>query len=112
MTTIERVGSYTEMAARTREAMERGDEAIFQATFVQGRWRGHADFLERVERETALGAYGYEAVDTKLARNEARPAHVLQLCFYSACIADIQGVAPDVDAPAARLGAPRVAASA
>ncbi len=94
VTTIERVGSYTEMAARTREAMERGDEAIFQATFVQGRWRGHADFLERVERETALGAYGYEAVDTKLARNEARPAHVLQLCFYSACIADIQGVAP------------------
>ena len=44
--------------------------------------------------ETALGSYGYEAVDTKLARNEARPSHVLQLCFYSACIEQIQGVPP------------------
>ena len=38
---------------------------------------------------------GYEAVDTKLARNEARPAHVLQLCFYSAGIAAVQGEAPE-----------------
>ena len=59
------------------------------------RWRGHADFLERIERPTALGAFGYEAVDTKLARNEARPAHVLQLCFYSAGIRGVQKVPPE-----------------
>jgi predicted RecB family nuclease len=94
VTTIPREGSYREMAARTRGAMEAGAEAIFQATLVRGRWRGHADFLERVAGKTALGSYGYQAVDTKLARNEARPSHVLQLCFYSACIEQIQGVPP------------------
>jgi predicted RecB family nuclease len=94
VTTIPREGSYGELAARTREAMEAGAEAIFQATLMRGRWRGHADFLERAAGETALGSYGYEAVDTKLARNEARPSHVLQLCFYSACIEQIQGVPP------------------
>jgi predicted RecB family nuclease len=92
--TIERDASRAVMAERTRAAMVAGAEAIFQATFVHERWRGHADFLERIEGETTLGGYGYEAVDTKLARNEARPSHVLQLCFYSECIEQIQGVAP------------------
>jgi predicted RecB family nuclease len=87
-------GGLGEMAARTRSAMIEGAEAIYQATFVRGRWRGLADFLERVPGQTALGDYGYEAVDTKLARNEARPSHVLQLCFYSAGIEEVQGVLP------------------
>jgi predicted RecB family nuclease len=94
VTEIERSGSYADMAARTRSAMETGADVIYQATFEIGRWRGHADFLERIPRETDLGAFGYEAVDTKLARNEARPAHVLQLCFYSAGIAAVQGASP------------------
>ncbi|MEX2548170.1 MAG: hypothetical protein WD830_10340, partial [Chloroflexota bacterium] len=34
-------------AAQTVEAMQRGDEVIFQATFFDGKWRGHADFLLR-----------------------------------------------------------------
>ena len=93
--TIERAGSYADMAARTRAAMQAGAPVVYQATFELGRWRGHADFLERVEKETDLGGCGYEAVDTKLARNEARPAHVLQLCFYSAGIAAVQGDAPE-----------------
>ena len=32
---------------RTREAMLRGAAVIYQATFFDGRWRGHADFLLR-----------------------------------------------------------------
>jgi predicted RecB family nuclease len=91
---MEQGGSYADMAARTREAMEAGADVIYQATFEIGRWRGHADFLERVPGGTALGAFGYEAVDTKLARNELRPAHVLQLCFYSAGIELVQAAAP------------------
>ena len=94
VTKIERVGSFADMAERTREAMVAGAPVIYQATFVRGRWRGQADFLERVERESGLGGFGYEAIDTKLARNEARPSHVLQLCFYSAGIAAVQGLAP------------------
>ena len=51
--TIERAGSYADMAARTRAAMQAGAPVVYQATFELGRWRGHADFLERVEKETA-----------------------------------------------------------
>jgi predicted RecB family nuclease len=95
ITEIERSGSYADMAARTRSAMEAGAPVVYQATFELGRWRGHADFLERVVVKTDPGGFGYEAVDTKLARNEARPSHVLQLCFYSAGIAAVQGFEPD-----------------
>src|SRR5919199_3447370 len=47
-----------------------------------------ADFVVR------LADGSYEVVDTKLARH-ARPAHVLQLCFYSEQVARIQGRFPD-----------------
>ena len=55
---------------------------------------GGADFLERVDRPTALGAWGYEPVDAKLARAE-KPTYVVQLCFYGEAIARVQGVAPE-----------------
>jgi predicted RecB family nuclease len=81
-------------ARRTAEAMRAGAEVISQATFVDGRWRGRADFLLKVERATALGPWGYEPLDAKLARAE-KPTYVLQLCFYSQGIAAVQGVPPE-----------------
>src|SRR5882724_11234458 len=84
-----------EAAARqTAEAMRAGAEIISQATFVDGRWRGRADFLLRVERATRLGPWGYEPLDAKLARAE-KPTYVLQLCFYSDGVAAIQGRPPE-----------------
>src|SRR5947209_5008372 len=84
-----------EAAARqTAEAMRAGAEIISQATFVDGWWRGRADFLLKIERATRLGAWGYEPLDAKLARAE-KPTYVLQLCFYSDGIAAIQGVMPE-----------------
>src|SRR2546422_1257729 len=84
-----------EAAARqTAEAMRAGVEIISQATFVDGRWRGRADFLLKIQRATGLGAWGYEPLDAKLARAE-KPTYVLQLCFYSAGVAAIQGVPPE-----------------
>jgi predicted RecB family nuclease len=80
-------------ARATVEAMRAGADVIYQATFVDGDWCGRADFLERVERETALGPWGYEPVDAKLARAE-KPTYVLQLCFYSEAIEVVQGVPP------------------
>src|SRR4051794_26319980 len=38
-------------AAETLEAMRGGADVIYQATFFDGRWRGHADFLLRREHE-------------------------------------------------------------
>jgi predicted RecB family nuclease len=81
-------------ARRTVDAMRAGVEVISQATFVDGNWRGRADFLLKVERTTGLGGWGYEALDAKLARAE-KPTYVLQLCFYSAGIALVQGVPPE-----------------
>ncbi|MET0487235.1 MAG: hypothetical protein ABW216_16140, partial [Candidatus Rokuibacteriota bacterium] len=76
-------------ARATIEAMKAGAEVVYQATFVVGDWRGRADFLERVAQPTALGGWGYQALDAKLARAE-KPTYVLQLCFYSDAIATIQ----------------------
>src|SRR3989441_1321223 len=81
-------------ALRTAEAMRAGAEVISQATFVDGRWRGRADLLLRIERQTTLGPWGYEPLDAKLARAE-KPTYVLQLCFYSDGVAAIQGSPPE-----------------
>src|SRR5262245_25424948 len=80
-------------ARATEEAMRTGAEVIYQATFVKGDWRGRADCLERVDAPTALGPWGYEALDAKLARAE-KPTYVLQLCFYTEAIAAIQQAEP------------------
>lgn len=85
---------FNAAARRTVEAMRAGAEVISQATFVDGRWRGRADFLLKIDRATALGPWGYEPLDAKLARAE-KPTYVLQLCFYSAGVAAIQGVPPE-----------------
>src|SRR5919204_6184107 len=74
-------------AQATEEAMSDGAPVIYQATFLDGEWRGMADFVVR------LADGSYEVVDAKLARH-ARPAHVLQLCFYTEQVARITGRAP------------------
>ena len=46
----------------------------------------------------------YEPVDAKLARVEAKPGHVLQLCFYADAIEAVTGVTAASDASVAGLG--------
>jgi predicted RecB family nuclease len=77
----------------TEEAMRAGVEVIYQAALLGDGWRGVADFLVRTDTPSGLGRWSYEALDTKLARH-AKPAYILQLCFYSERIAAIQGLAP------------------
>jgi predicted RecB family nuclease len=79
----ERAARETEEAIRAAEA-----DVIYQPCLAGGDWRGYADFLER------LPDGSYEVVDTKLARR-AKPAHVLQLCFYTEQLARIQRRWPD-----------------
>ena len=81
-------------AARTIEAMRSGADVVFQATFVDGPWRGRADFLIKVDGPSKLGPWRYEPLDAKLARAE-KPTYVLQLCFYADGIYAIQGVRPE-----------------
>jgi uncharacterized protein len=82
-----------EASAQTIEAMGRGVDAIYQGAFLQSRWYGRPDFLIRVDRESNLGDWSYEVVETKLARSTKARA-VMQLCFYSALLAGIQGRIP------------------
>lgn len=90
---IERARDFAEAAEATRAAMLAGVPAIYQGALATGRWQGWSDFLERVDTPSALGAWSYEAVDTKLKRR-ADPKHALQLSIYSRALAGLQGCAP------------------
>lgn len=82
--------------AITFEAMRAGADVIFQATFFDGRWRGHADFLfKRPDRPSpALGGWSYDIADTKLARS-VKAGAILQMCVYADLLEKLQGVAPE-----------------
>ena len=84
-------------AAETIAAMAAGSDVIYQATFFDGTWRGHADFLLRVDdpaRPSVWGPYHYEVADTKLARH-VKASAVLQICSYIDQLTRIQGVRPE-----------------
>ncbi len=80
----------------TLEAMRAGVDVIYQATFFDGRWRGHADFLfRRDDRPSpALGTWSYDIADTKLAR-AVKAGAVLQLCVYAGLLEAVQGIPPE-----------------
>lgn len=79
--------------AETLAAMRAGRDVIYQATFFDGHWRGHADFLLRVETPSDLGSWSYEIADTKLTRR-VKAAAILQMCVYADRLTELQGVAP------------------
>lgn len=80
--------------AETRAAMEAGREIIVQAALSDGRWLGRADVMRKVAKPSALGAYSYEIIDTKLAR-DTKGGTVLQLCLYADLLEAMQGTAPE-----------------
>ena len=93
VTVIDGIGVDDEAVARTRDAMIAGDEIIVQGAFRLNGWVGRTDILRRVETASDLGAWSYEVIDTKLAR-ETKGGTVLQLCLYADLVAAVQGVRP------------------
>src|SRR6185437_475053 len=87
-------GNLAANAERTRAALAAGADVVFQGAFLSGNWGGWSDFLERVNKPSALGAFSYEVADTKLKRRP-HPKHVLQLVLYSDLLTEIQGVTPE-----------------
>nr|MBA2565054.1 hypothetical protein [Gemmatimonadota bacterium] len=85
--------SLRDRAARTLAAMRGGADAVYQAVLFDGTWLGYADFLQRVNRPSALGDFSYEVADTKLARR-VKAGTLLQLCVYSEQLARLQGLMP------------------
>ena len=80
-------------AAETLAAMRAGASIIYQATFLDGDLLGHADFLRKVDKPSALGNFSYEVIDTKLGRH-AKASYVLQLAFYGDLLAKVQQAEP------------------
>src|SRR6185437_13494478 len=78
----------------TQAAMREGAAIIYQATFFDGQFLGHADFLRRIPEPSDLGPWRYEVVDTKLAL-KPKPYFLVQLCNYSEHLERLQGVAPE-----------------
>jgi predicted RecB family nuclease len=86
-------------AAQTLDAMRGGADVVYQATFFDGSWRGHADFLLRREHQqgepdSAFGSWHYEVADTKLARH-VKASAILQICSYVEQLTAIQGRQPE-----------------
>ncbi|HEY7600537.1 MAG TPA: TM0106 family RecB-like putative nuclease, partial [Candidatus Limnocylindrales bacterium] len=82
---------------QTLAAMRRGEQVIYQAAFFDGTWRGHADFLRRVDGKdprNTLGDYHYEVIDTKLA-HKAKASALIQMCSYVDLLTPHQGRPPE-----------------
>ena len=79
---------------RSVEAIRAGADVILQPSLRNGRWFGRPDVLRRNGVPSALGAWSYEVVDTKLAK-ETRGGTILQLGLYSELLGDVQGRTPE-----------------
>ena len=87
-------GSIEDTFEATRKGMADGRKVIFQACFYSPPFVGHADFLRRVPVSSGLESFGYEVVDTKLARR-AKAKFIIQLCLYSDLLAEVQEFLPN-----------------
>ena len=77
----------------TLDALRSGADVVYQGTFFDGSWIGHADFLLKRPRPSLLGSFSYDIADTKLARRLKVPA-LLQMATYAERLTALQGVAP------------------
>ena len=91
---IDGVGVDTHALTQTFDAMRGGVPIIAQGALQAKRWGGRPDILRRVEKPSDFGAWSYEVIDTKLAR-ETKGNTVLQICLYSDLLADVQRLAPE-----------------
>jgi predicted RecB family nuclease len=89
----ERAETFADWVDRIGDPLAGDHEVVYQMPFAHDGVRGVADFVRRVVDEET-GRVSFEPVDAKLARSEAKPGHVLQLCFYAEAIEALTGVKP------------------
>jgi predicted RecB family nuclease len=85
---------YQLHAKATADALHSGVDVVYQGFLFDGAWLGYPDFLRKVDQSSKLGAWSYEVVDTKLAR-EAKGGALLQILLYADLLERVQGVAPE-----------------
>ncbi|TMS54796.1 TM0106 family RecB-like putative nuclease [Mycobacterium sp. DBP42] len=86
--------AFADWVARSGNLFGENWDVVYQMPFMHDGVRGIADFVVQVQDPTT-GAVSYEPVDAKLARSDAKPGHVLQLCFYADAIEAQTGVRPE-----------------
>jgi uncharacterized protein len=86
--------SPEEEAQHSAEVLRKGYDYVYQPCLARDDFAGYADFLVRVETPSRLGKFSYEVIDSKLSKNE-KASHLIQLCFYSDLLADVQGIRPE-----------------
>ena len=86
VTVIER---SPESRATTVEAIQRGDEIIFQAHLAHNGFAGYADFLANEPTSATC-----EVWDTKLARSP-KPGYLIQLCCYAEMLEGMGFIRPE-----------------
>jgi predicted RecB family nuclease len=85
--------TFAVWAARVEGALHDHDwDVLYQLPLVNDGIRGVADFLLRTTDTN--GQVVIEPVDAKLARQDAKPGHVLQLAFYAEALEAATGTAP------------------
>ena len=96
---IELAGRVRRVRGGTRRDRRRrcatAQRSIYQATFSRDGWRGRADFLVRVDEPSDARRLELRAVRHEARALARRPAAVLQLAWYAAEIAAIQGRLPE-----------------
>ena len=85
--------SFSAWVARVGNPFEDGWDVLYQMPLIDNGVRGIADFLIRTVN--SRGEVTYEPVDAKLARVQAKPGHVMQLCFYADAIEARTGRRPE-----------------
>lgn len=69
-------------------------KGLYQIPLAHDGMRGIADFLITVD-DAGQPLETFMPIDAKLARKEAKPGHVLQLCFYADAVEAITGKRPE-----------------
>ncbi|BBX18682.1 hypothetical protein CRI77_16200 [Mycolicibacterium duvalii] len=86
--------SFSSWVASIGNPLSGDHDVIYQMPLINNGIRGVADFVVRVQ-DPDSGAISYEPVDAKLTRKDAKPGHVLQLCFYADAIEELTGRRPE-----------------
>jgi len=84
--------SFQAWVTRVGSAFDADWDVLYQMPLAHNGIRGIADFLVRTVDDD--GRASWEPVDAKLARAQAKPGHVLQLCFYAEAIEAVTGTRP------------------
>ncbi|KUI34701.1 hypothetical protein AU195_09280 [Mycobacterium sp. IS-1496] len=86
--------TFASWVADTGNLLNGEHDVVYQMPFIHNGIRGVADFVVRVQ-DPDTGEVSYEPVDAKLTRVDAKPGHVLQLCFYADAIEALTGRRPE-----------------